>query len=123
MSDLISNLKDLARWLRGVQDAPFNASNVEAAIERLQSLSDQNRLTGGWRDIESAPKDGSAVLVWSNGDPSIASFDGQWTALVDGVAVTETTPNTGLRWWTVYPTHWQPLPSPPLPLPGGEEKR
>ena len=169
MSDLIERLREKARHLNTTTANLI----IEAADElsRLQSLSDQNRLTGGWRavpeeptsrmidagiqarfsvregqtaamwaamlaaspplpdtggwrDIESAPKDGTAVLVWSSEDTSVASHDGGgWLALVDGEWVVENVPNTGNQWIEVYPTHWQPLPSPPLPLPGGEEKR
>jgi hypothetical protein len=103
------------RWGNAACGGDLSPDEITAGCYRamLSAALSSAPVSVGWQDIASAPKDGTAVLVWSNGDPSIASFDGQWTALVDGIAVTETTPNTGLRWWTVYPTHWTALPPPP----------
>lgn len=66
-----------------------------------------------WQDIKTAPRDGTAVLLyvpgWSHGDPlmTTASWYGdEWCLLmVGGYAVDS----------DVYPdpTHWQPLPAPP----------
>jgi hypothetical protein len=53
-----------------------------------------------WQPIETAPQDGTAVLVWDREELLIA-----WWA--------------GLAWLygpdmkTCFPTHWQPLPAPP----------
>lgn len=61
---------------------------------------------GGWRPIESAPRDGTEVLLFwprkHSEKPIIIS--GQNT--------------TGNQWWSrrvgsLTPTHWQPLPPPP----------
>lgn len=76
---------------------------------------------GGWRDISTAPKDGTRILVWRE-------------PVVPGAAYFDVTgwPNnwTGL-WPTAYmhyadghePTHWMPLPAPPAdePLSGAVE--
>lgn len=93
-------------------------------LSRLQSLSDQNRLTGGWRDIESAPKDGTPILAWCvHPHARHATDDKDWSAAV----ITQWINHNGGGWtWNGLGgsfTHWQPLPSPPPPLPGGEEKR
>jgi hypothetical protein len=58
----------------------------------------------GWRDIASAPKDGTEVLVWcppAHGLPSLTRVCGYHEDA--GFCVCE------LR----EPTHWQPLPAPP----------
>lgn len=56
----------------------------------------------GWRPIESAPKDGSSVLLFV---PSYQCV-GSWLNTIEGG-----------EWcsgeWDVEPTHWMPLPSPP----------
>lgn len=78
-----------------------------------------------WQPIETAPKDGRWVLIYggkSIHDPQdgsrtfecicdtvIQAFlnsSGKWEGMVDG--------------WTYTPTHWRPLPPPPLhpPQPG-----
>jgi hypothetical protein len=140
MSDLIERLRDLAHWLRNVHDAPFNAGNVEEAISRLQSLSDQNRLTGGWRDIESAPKDGTLILLYGDTPDGPRVTAGNWLAPEHGdylgdcggvCRCPEYDDPPEPFWWDTDggftdewpPLGWQPFPSPPLPLPGGEEKR
>ncbi|MDR3547041.1 MAG: DUF551 domain-containing protein [Candidatus Pacebacteria bacterium] len=64
----------------------------------------------GWRPIESAPKDGTEVLVArvnSNGHEIIkAYFDGQFPNYpwFDGSELREHN----------WPTHWMPLPDPPM---------
>ena len=57
--------------------------------------------THGWRPIETAPKDGTQVLVHDCGEIKVAFFRemyGHWSDGYEGI-------NT--------PTHWQPLPKPP----------
>jgi hypothetical protein len=59
-----------------------------------------------WQPMETAPKDGTRVLLWSE----------EWTAACTGQYYGEP------RGWGVFydvgmfkhqPTHWQPLPEPP----------
>jgi hypothetical protein len=58
-----------------------------------------------WQPIETAPKDGSFVLVTSEkwfGDCDVAGWHfGMWRISADP----ESCP--------IYPTHWMPLPPPP----------
>jgi len=68
----------------------------------------------GWRDIESAPKDGTEMDVWCK-------------SALDGDDGGYRTPNawwcrSDMKWrrygderiaWAHSPTHWQPLPPPP----------
>ena len=65
----------------------------------------------GWQDISTAPKDGTAVDIWYKG---VRYADCHWSSL----------PYAGdISWgWTCQqlgriakPTHWMPLPTPPLP--------
>ena len=64
---------------------------------------------GSWHPIETAPKDGSKLMLWCvdlvGGNGRVAT--GSWHDTFNG------------SWWdwgmeyTLNPTHWMPLPSPP----------
>lgn len=116
------------------------ASEAISELSRLQSLSDQNRLTGGWRDIESAPKDGTLILLYGDTPDGPRVTAGNWLAPEHGdylgdcggvCRCPEYDDPPEPLWWDTDggftdewpPLGWQPFPSPPLPLPGGEEKR
>ncbi|WP_395443585.1 DUF551 domain-containing protein [Caulobacter sp. UC70_42] len=67
-----------------------------------------------WLPIESAPRDGSLVLLWSplGGSaiaPSLPSAELSQAARVALYEATGEWPNVG---WN--PTHWMPLPDPPV---------
>ena len=115
-------------------------SRARDELSRLQSLSDQNRLTGGWRDIESAPKDGTLILLYGDTPDGPRVTTGNWLAPEHGdylgdcggvCRCPEYDDPPEPFWWDTDggftdewpPLGWQPFPSPPLPLPGGEEKR
>lgn len=71
---------------------------LEAAEARLSSQ--------GWQPIETAPKDGTPVLVWDGSD-AMVSYWSNVTGL-DGDGEWHT--------WALcaeQPTHWMPLPQPP----------
>ena len=66
-----------------------------------------------WKPISTAPKDGTHVLVWSNGVGHwVASFrlPMRGEPQCEGHYVKEWRDGGG-RWAT--PTHWQPLTTPP----------
>jgi hypothetical protein len=75
-----------------------------------------------WQDIATAPKDGSAILIFQSQKPSFATaMDGQkfddpryaigyWRVWEDGAKWMWGNRNCG----EVSPTHWMPLPSPPM---------
>lgn len=147
MSDLILELRmarDRLKLLTAYgEDAvwrPALAAHLalEKAIVSLQSLSDQNRLTGGWRDIESAPKDGTLILLYGDTPDGPRVTAGNWLAPEHGDYLGDCggecrCPEYGdppePLWWDTDggftdewpPLGWQPLPSPPLPLPGGDD--
>lgn len=58
-----------------------------------------------WRPIETAPKDGTAILVWRAHEPGRELRRMGIDMWVGGC------------WWNsrrdMQPTHWQPLPAPP----------
>lgn len=61
---------------------------------------------GGWQDISTAPKDGTKVLGWAEGDYTVVEWSsgGYWTLSECGAYASDG------EWW---PTHWMPLPAAP----------
>jgi hypothetical protein len=57
-----------------------------------------------WQPIETAPKDGTAILVFHNRMVIEAWYSGRWGRFVQS----ETGGHNGIA-----PTHWMPLPAPP----------
>ena len=90
---------------------------MSAIIDRLNQAEEQQRKMK-WQPIETAPKDGSCVLVfpgiWNNTPCSIARWDDNkyannprpfWRRLDAMGSVSRSLYNP--------PTHWMPLPEPP----------
>jgi hypothetical protein len=79
-----------------------------------------------WQPIETAPRDGRAILIWEPSrdernrmfteDGGYVEFDhpryaiGYWRVFYDGKAWASWGDRNNER---VNPTHWQPLPAPP----------
>jgi len=70
----------------------------------------------GWRPIESAPRDGTRILAWQDGDLYAVEWvyeapdEGYWIARCGQPVVTPPTP-----------THWMPPPPAPSQEGGGRE--
>lgn len=63
-----------------------------------------------WQPIESAPKDGTRVLIYQGGHVYIAWWDEKdWT----GVWVIFDCDDSFYSLTADHPTHWLPLPDPP----------
>lgn len=64
----------------------------------------------GWRPISTAPRDGTAVLAWDVDakEPCVVVFDGCWVERYGG--------------WRVGFHYWMPLPAPPAPDDGQQDK-
>jgi hypothetical protein len=60
-----------------------------------------------WQPIETAPKDGTEVLLYEKGSINIGCYD--WCEFENGSFKHW----TGLSDSLENPTHWQPLPTPP----------
>lgn len=73
------------------------------------------REVGGWRPIESAPKDGTAILLLYKGH----AVEALWECVDSGDG--ESGKQPAYRWSSEFdffgygtePTHWMPLPEPP----------
>ena len=66
-----------------------------------------------WQPIETAPKDGSEILLFARGNREFIGV-GQWAK---GATIPGTLDVCDMWFWsfTIRPTHWMPLPSvPPL---------
>lgn len=72
-------------------------------------------MTGGWQPIETAPKDGTNILTFARDQYGITYFGvAQWAEKNPDF------PNTVSGWFWPYaikPTHWMPLPAPPVTPP------
>jgi hypothetical protein len=57
----------------------------------------------GWQPIETAPKNGTAVLGWDKDEGHYVTWcsEGSWGQSVDDCVYLQ------------FPTHWRPLPPPP----------
>lgn len=71
---------------------------LRAALATLEATS--------WRDIASAPKNQTYILLWCGGEINVA----QWYVWCDSTAYWYPCP------WK-DPTHWMPLPAPPEQAP------
>lgn len=75
----------------------------------------QAQIDGGWQPIETAPKDGTAILGTSNkvlgSVPITCHWHSEWNEWVFSMAFGE--PIRGGCTYVTKPTHWQPLPTPP----------
>lgn len=89
------------RALRQVQSIADSAYKlIEAEPFKSQHISEGKM--PGWQKIETAPKDGTEILVWSSGSgywPRMAVWRDSYWALDSA--------NLGI------PTHWMPLPAAP----------
>jgi hypothetical protein len=77
---------------------------------------------GEWKSIDSAPKDGTRVLLWCPEDKSLWFAHwarDEWFG-VDELGLTRIghDPGTAVTGW--FPTLWQPMPLPPPPAPAGD---
>jgi hypothetical protein len=102
-----------------IPDCPGKMYGQEAEVVARAAVTAYLAEAGdGWRDIKSAPKDGTTIIIWSRwqSEPVTAACGsrGKWIARWDGSTVISSQGDT----WTDYakpdpPTHWRPLPAPP----------
>lgn len=88
--------------------APYggNTAPIDAAIASLEAADGEVAV---WQPIETAPKDGTTVIAYRPTKPphieGMHWSEGCWYWSYDG---------DGPDGYAVPPTHWMPLPSPPL---------
>jgi hypothetical protein len=119
-----------AEWLAEVCEDADGTKHIEAVVEELDDIPTGTRLYAGthmaWRPIETAPKDGTWILMTNGVDVA----GGQW--IRDEGGTTEYRDEDGrylgqddrddFEGWMDWmggipsPTHWMPLPAPPAAL-------
>ena len=117
-------MADLREKIAAMVKPWIEKTNYFTADEKALTLADAIlsliRAEDGWMPIESAPKDGTRVLLWivpredSWGTVEPSAVIGDWVVWLDREH------RAGMRdGWSWYgsaqcePTHWRPLPSPP----------
>ncbi len=118
--DLETTAEERARW-RDLLTRDLASINRMTSLPREQAvklIDDIDRLlrqSGGWRDMASAPKDGTAILAWDGEFQVVivwSTHSKTWFTLDGGV---------GYEDWD-SPTHWHPLPLPPEPAKSEEKE-
>lgn len=111
---LPSEPSGLVRLLIGYRDDPMWDAHAEvpkslltAAIEALSSAPAK---PSGWMPIESAPKDGTPILLYTMGEPLKNMAVAEWNALHNRWQ----DPQMADEYFTDG-TNWMPLPTPPPP--------
>jgi hypothetical protein len=85
-------------------------NNQQTKITELESQVEALRKDAEWQPIETAPKDGTRLLlIIDHGEHGDKIWTGLWA---DGWAVSYGKPENA-------PTHWKPLPQPPA-IKGGQ---
>lgn len=70
-------------------------------------------MSDNWLPIESAPKDGTKVLLFPFHVASWDFGDEAWIYAVTSVDIPDAPPGTFFCSYAQNPTHWMPLPDPP----------
>lgn len=82
--------------------AEYEGSGFSAEKAALRAAIALMRGREGWRPIETAPRDGTWVLVWDRYlGVRLAKYEEPEGLFGDALS------------WFLHPTHWQPLPAAP----------
>lgn len=88
-----------------------NQGQVTPALAQVRAALEESE----WHGMESAPRDGTPVLIWG---PKFAnSFSAYWTNEQTDMSKeggwTDGSTNRYDEFYASFPTHWRPLPPPP----------
>lgn len=105
--------------------ATTRIAELEAQVAALQALPER-----GWQPIETAPKDGRSIIAarFKHQDFCWVSHT-RWITALEIADLEGGEPDYYEAGWVdgnrddepIYPTHWMPLPPPPVTPKGGEE--
>jgi hypothetical protein len=88
----------VARCLTCGARGPANNWNPKEAIKEWSGIRTENTRPNSWQPIETAPRDGTDILVWDRGLFNIAYWSAEYGRWYNYAAL------------TYYPTYWMPLP-------------
>lgn len=97
--DAVETLAKKAAWVLENGATGENRDIAEGVLALRLAMVER----GGWQDIETAPKDGTPVLV---SIPEAILIVAEWYSIPNGAWH-----SAGRR--LAEPTHWMPLPAPP----------
>jgi hypothetical protein len=105
------------RYLNFERNSDFLVAHARAAVTAYIAEAGD-----GWMPIETAPKDGTRVMLWMEpmNDARFKPTDGPHAVFGTWVVWSDAMKRDGMRdGWSWYgsplhwPTHWAPLPAPP----------
>ena len=117
INDAIESLQGYARETGDTQpcdaEKALRAALTEALAHDVSFISEGNKAQQGWQPIETAPKDGTVILMFRNKEVLAGAFHAElgkypWLILEESMDGTN-----GLQEGAHGPTHWMPLPSAP----------
>lgn len=112
---MVTAFESDARYIMGNTNFSIFQQRREQVKQALQALS-APAADDGWRPIETAPKDGTDVLVCLSDTVAIA----HWSKGLGGSGWLDDSGAGHHDYWNyvglISPTHWRPLPAPPAAL-------
>lgn len=79
-----------------------------------KQINEQGYLRSGWQPIETAPKDGTQLLLYDCGVIKIGSWrEDDYRGIEEWLENDWNDFSTGWASSPIYASHWQPLPTPP----------
>jgi Protein of unknown function (DUF551) len=116
MSDISSDYVPCVRCQMNVLSDGFECYDPACPSSKSHFV----QRNGDWQPIESVPKDGRTVLLWSNYNSEAATYlwrERCWWASHEGVKIVESADDCHVTYKSegnIF-THWMPLPAPPSP--------
>jgi len=118
----VAELREHAQRFRNVQGLGELAYAHQLLADAYEDLADARE--SRWQPIETAPKDGTQILLWNGAHRFLAYWDKDFSSSWDeereiSIPVGAWTDGTVASWGyeennqIKEPTHWMPLPEPP----------
>lgn len=99
----------IAAWSGAVHDYAYGKGTVGSLMKHGANLVEALQTAGAWQPIETAPKDGTGILLSAPVGFGWRIVGGSWNCGDSLVMPHWMSPVAGFQ-----PTHWMPLAAPPL---------